>query len=103
MDPTMITEKMELPVESLAEVAYENALEAAPDVKIVEKEYRNVNGVDVIMMKMEGTIKGVKFVYFGYYYSNSEGAYQFLTYTSQNLFDEYKNDMIKLLNGFIEY
>ena len=99
----LITEKMEAPIESLVDIAYDNALEAAPDIKIIEKEYRNINGLEVIMMKMGGTIKGIKFVYFGYYYSNSEGAHQFLTYTSQNLFNEYEDDMVKLLNGLVEY
>ena len=99
----LIVEKAEIPLESLIEIAYENALEAAPDVEIVEKEYRNVNGLEVIMMKMKGTIQGVKFIYYGYYYSSSEGSFQFLTYTSQNLFKEYEDDMLDLLNGFTEY
>ncbi len=99
----LIAEKTEIPVESLIDIAYENALEAAPDIKIVEKEYRNVNGLEVIMMKMKGTIQGIKFIYFGYYYSSTEGAFQFLTYTSQNLFKDYENDMLNLLNGFTEY
>ena len=75
----------------------------APDIKIVEKEYRTVNGLEVIMMKMKGTIQGIKFIYFGYYFSNAQGAFQFLTYTSQNVFNEYKNDMLHLLNGLTEY
>lgn len=99
----LIAEKTEIDVELLTNIAYENALEAAPDVKIVQKEYRTVNGLEVVMMKMSGTIQGVKFIYFGYYYSSAEGAFQFLTYTSQNLFDEYENDMLNLLNGFTEY
>ncbi len=99
----LLTEKTEIPVESLIDIAYENALKVAPDVKITEKEYRTVNGLEVIMMKMKGTIQGIKFIYYGYYYSNSEGAFQFITYTSQNLFNEYENDMINLLNGFTEY
>lgn len=99
----LISEKTEIPVESLINIAYNNALEAAPDAKIVEKEYRNVNGREVIMMKMKGTIQGIKFIYYGYYYSSSEGAFQFLTYTSQNLFRDYENNMLNLLNGFTEY
>ena len=77
----LIAEKTEIDVELLTNIAYENALEAAPDVKIVQKEYRTVNGLEVVMMKMSGTIQGVKFIYFGYYYSSAEGAFQFLTYT----------------------
>ena len=99
----LIAEKTEVTVEALTDIAYENALEAAPDIKIVEKEYRTVNGLEVIMMKMNGTIQGIKFIYFGYYFSNAQGAFQFLTYTSQNVFNEYKNDMLHLLNGLTEY
>ena len=83
----LIAEKTEVTVEALTDIAYENALEAAPDIKIVEKEYRTVNGLEVIMMKMKGTIQGIKFIYFGYYFSNAQGAFQFLTYTSQNVFN----------------
>ena len=99
----LIAEKTEVTVEALTDIAYENALEAAPDIKIVEKEYRTVNGLEVIMMKMKGTIQWIKFIYFGYYFSNAQGAFQFLTYTSQNVFNEYKNDMLHLLNGLTEY
>ena len=99
----LIAEKTEVTVEALTDIAYENALEAAPDIKIVEKEYRTVNGLEVIMMKMKGTIQGIKLIYFGYYFSNAQGAFQFLTYTSQNVFNEYKNDMLHLLNGLTEY
>ena len=99
----LLTEKTEIPVETLIGIAFENALEVSSDVQIIEKEYRNVNGLDVVMMKLKGTIQGVKFIYFGYYYSNSEGTYQFLTYTSQKLFDQNENEMLKLLNGLVEY
>lgn len=99
----LIVEKAEIPVESLVEIAYQNALEVAPDTEIIEKEYRNVNGINVIMMKMKGTMNGVNFVYFGYYYTSVEGAFQFVTYTTLNLFNDYENHMLKLLNGFTEY
>lgn len=99
----LIVEKAEIPVESLVEIAYQNALEVAADTEIIEKEYRNVNGINVIMMKMKGTMNGVNFVYFGYYYTNVEGSFQFVTYTTLNLLNDYENDMLKLLNGLTEY
>jgi hypothetical protein len=97
----LISEKIEVPIEKLKEIAFSNAQGAAPDVVITQEEYRNVNGIQVLMMQMTGTIQGIKFVYFGYYYSNTNGTIQFLTYTSQNLFQNYKEDMEDLLNGFV--
>ena len=71
-------------------------------MKIIKEEYRTINGVKVIMMQMPGTIQGIKFTYYSYYYSNSNGSVQFLTYTSQNLFETYKKKMEDLLNGLVE-
>ena len=99
----LIAEKTAIPVESLIDIAFQNAREAAPDIKLIEREYRIVNGMEVVMMKMGGTIQGIQFIYFGYYYSNAKGAFQFLTYTSLQLFQEYESDMEIFLNGLTEY
>lgn len=99
----LLTEKIKIPIETLIKVAYNNAIEAAPDLKIIEKESRNVNGLDVIMMKMSGTIQGITFIYYGYYFTNTKGSYQFLTYTSNDLFEVYETEMVRLLNGITEY
>jgi len=98
----MITEKSQIPLESLKKIAIINAQNASPDAKVIKQEYRIVNGVKVIMMQMTVTLQGIKFVYYNYYYSNSNGAVQLLTYTSENLFEHYKKGIEKFLNGFVE-
>ncbi len=97
----IITEKVPIPLESLRNIAIENGLEAAPDLEVVEEEYRTVNGNRVLMMRMDGTIQGIPFSYFGYYYSNENGTVQFLTYTAQSLMGTYRREAEKLLNGFL--
>lgn len=98
----LIAEKISLPLESLVNIAISNAKEAATNVEIVKKEYRIVNGLKVAMMQMTGKIQGIVFIYFGYYYTGERGSFQMLTYTSQNLFEQNKNEMEELLNGFVE-
>ena len=98
----LITEKIQIPVEKLRGIALENARSAAPDTKVVKEEYRMVNDTKVLMMQMIGTIQGIKFTYYGYYYSNKNGTVQLVSYTGQNLFEEYKNDIEVFLNGFVE-
>jgi hypothetical protein len=98
----IITEKVEVPLEALKDIAIENGRAVAPDLKIVKEEYRTVNGTKVLLIQMNGTTQGIKFSYFGYYYSNSNGTIQFVTYTSQNLLDTYENDCEELLNGIVE-
>lgn len=97
----IITEKVEVPLETLKDIAIKNGRAVAPDLKIVKEEYRTVNGAKVLLIQMDGTTQGIKFSYYGYYFSNSNGTIQFVTYTSQNLLDNYVNDCEELLNGFV--
>ncbi len=95
----LITEKIEISLESLKTAAYTNAIEAAPDVKIVHEEYRTVNGIKLLFMQMEGTLQGIKFTYLGYYFSGESGTVQLITYTAQNLVEDYRAVAEELLNG----
>lgn len=97
----LITEKIEIPLESLKTIALENAISVAPDAKVVKEEYRIVNGLKVLMLQMNGTTQGIKFSYYGYYYSNENGTVQFVTYTSQNLINQYKSICEDILNGLV--
>jgi len=83
-------------------MALENARTMVPDIKIVKEEYRMVNGLKVLFLQMNGTFQGIKFSFYGYYFSNSKGSMQLITYTSQNLIEAYKSESEKLLNGLIE-
>ena len=98
----IITEKVEIPIETLKVIALENAKAAAPNMNIVKEEFRNVNGLKVLLLHMNGTIQGIKFSYYGYYYSNSNGTVQLITYTSQNLLEGFKPKIEDLLNGIVE-
>ena len=96
----IITERIEIPLETLKGIALENARKIAPDIKIVMEEYRTVNDRKILCLQMNGTTQGVKFSYFGYYFSSESGTIQFITYTSQNLLKEYKAELEEFLNGF---
>lgn len=97
----VISEQVEIKLENLVEIAFDNAKSAAPDTKIVKKEYRMVNNQKVIYMEMEGTIQSVKFTYLGYYFSDPSGSTQYLTYTGTNLVKKYRKDIDDFLNGFV--
>ncbi|MFD1293416.1 hypothetical protein ACFQ5N_06165 [Lutibacter holmesii] len=98
----VISEKVEIPLETLRSIALENGKEAAPDLKVVNEEYRFVNGMKVLLLEMSGTMQGIKFSYYGYYFSSENGTVQFITYTSQNLLESYKEECNIFLNGLVE-
>jgi hypothetical protein len=96
----LITEKIEIPLTTLRNIAVENGKAVAPDLRIVKEEYRTVNGLKVLLLQMDGAMQGIKISYFGYYYSSPGGTVQFITYTSQSLLQEYLPECENFLNGF---
>ncbi|MCB0636529.1 MAG: hypothetical protein KDC54_07910, partial [Lewinella sp.] len=60
-------------------------------------------GLNVLMLQLEGTIEGIRFNYYGYYYSNENGTVQLITYTSDNLFEDYTEEIETFLSGLAEY
>lgn len=99
----LISEKIEIPLETLKDVAIHNAESVSTYFRVSKQEYRNVNGIQVLMLEMIATIENIDFVYYGYYFSNSNGSVQLLTYTSNNLKDNYLTDIEALLNGITEF
>ena len=98
----IITEKVEIPLETLKLLALENGKKVAPDLKIIKEEYRIVNDNKILLLQMNGTIKGIKFTYYGYYYSNANGTVQFITYSSTKILESNKPKVEVLLNGLVE-
>jgi hypothetical protein len=95
----VVAERLAIPLSRLKEIAISNAREAAPDVRVTLEEPRRVNEIEVLAMQMEGTIQGIPFTYYGYYFSGPQGSVQLLTYTGTNLFAEYKPEFEDFLNG----
>ncbi|MFK5982092.1 MAG: hypothetical protein QM499_04180 [Flavobacteriaceae bacterium] len=98
----LIAEKIEIPLETLMEVALINGKKSSPDLHIIKKEYRIVNGSKVLLLQLDGTMSGIKFSYYGYYFSSKNGTIQFVTYTSRNLLEGYLEASEELLNGLVE-
>ncbi len=86
----ILPERVTLSTEGLLKIAAENAQKVAKDVKIFDKEMRIVNGSYVCEMKLRGETKGIKFIYYSYYVTRPKCTIQLITYTTQDLFDEYK-------------
>lgn len=97
----VIYEELEIEVDKLMEISFQNANSMSPDFKIVNTEYRLVNEKELIFMQMEGTVQSMKISYISYYASGENGSFQFHIYTGQRLVDKYKDEIFNLLNGLI--
>ncbi len=98
----MLTEKTEIPLESMRNIALMNAQKAAIDARIVHEEYRTVNDKKILCLELHGTIQDIRFVYLGYYFTNANGTIQLIGYTSEKLFDQNKIEIENFLNGLTE-
>lgn len=87
----VIPERTYIPVRSLVDVAYQNALETAPDMEIQSRSVVQVDGRDVTRMEMTGTSSGIPVTFLGYYYSSEAfGSIQVAGFTGTSLFAEYE-------------
>jgi hypothetical protein len=96
-----ISEKIEIDLENLKEIAIKNAQTEDPSIKIDREENRIINGQKAKFLQMSGEMHGVKFVYLGYYTSNESGTLQFVCFTARNLLKEYEGEFFNLLNGLV--
>jgi hypothetical protein len=97
----MITEEIELPLKTISNAALTNAQRAAPNARIIKREYRKVNGIKVLYQEITGSIQKVNFTYISYNFSNKSGSTQLVTYTANNLVNKYRPEIFKLLNGLV--
>jgi hypothetical protein len=95
----LITEKTQIGLNVMVDVALINARKAAYNARITKKEYRMVNDKKMLYLEMSGTIKGIDFKYMGYYYSSKAGTTQLLCYTSDGLYNETFSGFQDFLNG----
>lgn len=98
----MITETTPISLETMRQIALSNAQKASVDARETQAEYRTVNNKKMLCLTIQGTIKGIKFTYYGYYYSNDNGTIQLISYTSQKLFETLKTEFDIFLNGLVE-
>lgn len=96
----IIPERIEMDIEALIDTALENLRALSSDAKVVSSEEKKVNGTKMRALKMDGTLAGIVFEYYGYYYAGDAGSIQFVVYSGKNLSEDYKDDIQELLDGF---
>lgn len=96
-----ISERIKVPLENLKEVVLKGIEMKADSYKLDKHEYRIINGAKVLYMQTEATVKGIDFIYTGYYTSDESGTMQVLCYTAKELFNSYENEFQEMLNGIV--
>ena len=95
----VIAERLEISMDSLPDVALANAKTADPNARILFQEKRKVQGIEVWFLRFEAELKGIPFVYLGYFYSGKTGTVQMFAFTGKNLLAEFEKDFMEFLDG----
>lgn len=96
----IIAERLQIPLETMPEVALGNARQADPNAKITRQGYRTVNGLRMLYLDFEATPSGIPITYFGHYYSDAAGTVQVIAWTGRNLIEEYRGEIERFVSGF---
>jgi hypothetical protein len=96
----IIAEPTAVELDALPEIVISHARAEDPEAKIVLREKRLVNGVEVWCLKLEFKAKTIPFAYYGYYFGGKAGTVQIVTCARQNLAGDYENDFQEFLDGF---
>jgi hypothetical protein len=99
LNATFITETTEIELSKMPEIVFLNAQQTAPDIEVISKEYRNVNGLKILCMKLKGSVRGIKANYLYYIYCNDTGIVQFVAYATPKQFSANYGILEDLLNG----
>jgi hypothetical protein len=96
----VIAERIAVRRSSVEDVALANAQTVDPKAKIVFRQQRRINGVDVRFLKIKADVDGVPMVYWGCFYGGEYGTVQVVMYTAKTLLPEYEKDFMDFLDGF---
>jgi hypothetical protein len=95
----VITERIGMPLNVLADAAVSNMRKTDAYAKLVLQETRVVNGREVVALQVDLTSNKIPVRFYGYCYSGSSGSIQAWTYTSKSLFDANQEGFTRFLNG----
>jgi hypothetical protein len=96
----VIAERIAVPHGSVEDIALANAQSVDPKARIVFRQQRRINGVDVRFLKIEADVNAVPMVYSGCFYGGEYGTVQVVTYTAKSRLPEYEKEFMDFLNGF---
>lgn len=95
----IIYEKMNMPVETLSNIALSNLIEHAPNANIDLREWRTVNGKKMICQQISATVTGIELVYLSYFFTDERGSIQLHTFCGKSYFEELRSSLEEYLNG----
>jgi hypothetical protein len=98
----VISEETPIIVDNLFRIAKKTMEDnTRSSAKILKTEIRKVNGENIFRGVLNANFSGISFIFDTYYFSNDLGSVQFVTWTSETVWNKNQDLIIDMLNGFI--
>ena len=97
----LISEKIDIPIETMEKIVLFNAKEADPNVRLLKKELRYVNDTKVLFLEFSATSEGIEFIFMGYYFSDSGYTSQLTSWLFKSQYGDHSSKLLAFLNGFV--
>lgn len=97
-----MSENIGIPLKSVKEFKINTMKEKMDSFEILQEEEKNINGINIIHCRFKGTANNLNFIYCVYFASCDSSTSQLFAYCLENDFENNRNDIYKLLNGFVK-
>jgi hypothetical protein len=89
------------PLELVLNGFIEGARENGPDIKLVKRDDRVVNGAKVLCAEVQQTMGEIPVTMFVYFYTGAHGSIQLVSTVASEIFPELRGDIEKAMNGLV--
>ncbi len=96
----VISERIQIAIEQLAEIGVMNARKADPNTAVTRRGTRRVNGLEMALREFEATVVGIPLTFYVHYYSDPAGSIQLVGWTGRSLVDEHRPLIEQFVAGF---
>jgi hypothetical protein len=96
----VITERIPIELDKLAEIGFSNAREQDPNAKVTRVGSRRVNGLRMLTREFEVVSSGIQWTFYAHYYSDESCSVQLVGWTGRGLIDEHRAAIEEFVSGF---
>jgi hypothetical protein len=97
----LVTEKTSLTLSNLRQALVFQLRRVTSELNIVNEELRNVNGKEILCIRLNATVNNYDLVYQWYIYTSDQGAVQYLVFTDKDTYEQNENEFDYILNGLV--
>jgi len=103
IEAEILPERYPSSIEVTKKIFLNNERDFDPNIEIISEEIKNINGNEILVMKLQGQIEDTPYMHYDYLYSDDKISIHFNCAGELELMKYYEQDIFELLNGLYIY